>query len=271
MTRNGGRWVEVADGVLVRRYATLDLSLGLVVGGERCLVVDTGSDEVQGAELAAAVREVTPLPWTAVITHAHWDHFLGTARFTPCPVWAYERCREEITESGEKQRAESVRHYREQGRTELAQRLAEATLVPPDRSFTDRVELDLGDRRVVLLHPGRGHTDGDTVVHVPDAEVVFAGDLVEQGAPPAIGQDAYPLEWPDTLDVLLRLEPRVVVPGHGDPVDRAFARTQRDELARLAELLRAVRAGELAVAEALRRSPYPEEISGPVFAGRVAG
>ncbi|GAA0939763.1 hypothetical protein [Virgisporangium aurantiacum] len=57
-----GRWIEAADGVLVRRYQELDLSVGLVVGGESCLVVDTGGDAGQGAE-PAAVREVTPLPW----------------------------------------------------------------------------------------------------------------------------------------------------------------------------------------------------------------
>ncbi|WP_291414336.1 MBL fold metallo-hydrolase [Actinophytocola sp.] len=227
-----GRWVEVASGVFAGRYAELDQTLGLVVGSARCLVVDSGTDEVHGAELAAAVRERTALPWELVITHAHFDHFFGTAAFLPCPVWAHERCREVIETDGDEQRRDWAARYRDKGEPELAHRLEAAALVVPDRVFTDRVELDLGERMVELVHPGLGHTDHDVIVHVPDAGVVFAGDLVEQGAPPHAGPDAVPGQWPSTLDAVLRLGARVIVPGHGEPVDAAFVRAQRDELAR---------------------------------------
>jgi glyoxylase-like metal-dependent hydrolase (beta-lactamase superfamily II) len=90
--------------------------------------------------------------------------------------------------------------------------------------------LDLGGRAVRAFHPGRGHTGGDLVVHVPDAGVVFAGDLVEQGGPPQLGSDAYPGEWPTTSDSLLALHPTVIVPGHGEPVEPEFVRTQQSEL-----------------------------------------
>src|SRR5687768_15478069 len=90
------RWIDLAEGVYARRYAELDQTLGLVVGASRCLVVDTGTDEERGAEFAAAVREITPLPWTVVITHAHWDHYLGTRPFLPAPVFAHPRGREVI-------------------------------------------------------------------------------------------------------------------------------------------------------------------------------
>ncbi|MCP2259720.1 Glyoxylase, beta-lactamase superfamily II [Streptoalloteichus tenebrarius] len=260
-----GRWVEVADGVFARRYVELDQTLGLVVGGERCLVVDTGGNDPQGEELAAAVREVTPLPWSVVVTHAHWDHFFGTAAFGPCDVWAHPRCQEAMANSAEAQRADWARRYQDEGRSELADALLSATLVLPDREVTSRVDLDLGGRTVTLLHPGRGHTDNDVVVHVPDVAAVFAGDLVEQGAPPSIGEDAYPLEWPSALDAVLAMDPVVVLPGHGEPVDRAFTEAQRDELAALADLLRAVRAGELSLDAALRRSPYPDDVTRPVL------
>ena len=52
--------------------------------------------------------------------------------------------------------------------------------------------LDLGDRVVELIHPGRGHTAGDLVVRVPDADVMVAGDLVEESDPPFIGDDSLP-------------------------------------------------------------------------------
>jgi glyoxylase-like metal-dependent hydrolase (beta-lactamase superfamily II) len=103
------------------------------------------------------------------------------------------------------------------------------------------------------------------VVHLPDEGVLFAGDLVEQGAPPAIGRDAYPLDWPSTMDALLALGPKVIVPGHGETVDPAFVTGQRDELAAVAALYRAVRAGELSVEDAVARSPYPESYTRPAF------
>jgi glyoxylase-like metal-dependent hydrolase (beta-lactamase superfamily II) len=250
-----GRWVEVADGVFARRYRELDLTVGLVLGAEQALVVDTRGDERQGAELAAAVRAVTPLPLQVAITHAHFDHCFGTAAFAPAAVHALPRCVQVIAATAAAQRAEWAARYRDEGDHATADALAATD--PPLPAGTAPTALDLGGRRADLRHLGRGHTDHDLVVHVPDAGVVFAGDLVEQGAPPDLGDAAVP-EWPRTLDALLRLAPDVVVPGHGNPVDTAFVAAQRDELDRVAVLYAAVARGELDPAEAQRRSPYPD-------------
>lgn len=219
----------MADRVFARRHTALDQTLGLIVGAEGCLVVDSGTDEVHGAEWLAAIREVTPLPWTLLITHAHWDHFFGSAVFTPCPIWSHPQCANEIASNAEEHRARGLRNYPDQ--PELAERMRTARVVVPGEHVDIRTSVELGGRAVTLLHPGRGHTGGDVVAYVPDTRTLFAGDLVEEGAPPAVGPDAYPSEWPSTLDVLLALEPELIVPGHGNPVDRAFVANQRDELA----------------------------------------
>jgi glyoxylase-like metal-dependent hydrolase (beta-lactamase superfamily II) len=250
-----GRWVEVGDGVLARRYTELDLTVGLVLGAERALVVDTRGDARQGAELAAAVRELTPLPLTVAITHAHFDHCFGTAAFAPAPVHALPRCRTVLAATAAAQRTRWAAYYRDHDDPRTADALAATEPPLPDADAP--APLDLGGRRVELLHLGRGHTDHDLVVAVPDAGVVFAGDLVEQGAPPDL-EDAVLPEWPTTLDALLALRPRTVVPGHGDPVDAAFVAGQRAELAEVAALHAAVAAGTLSGAEATRRSPYPD-------------
>lgn len=254
------RWIEAADGVLVRRYHELDLSVGLVVGGESCLVVDTGGDAGQGVELAAAVREVTPLPWQVVLTHSHFDHSFGTEAFAPCAVWAHRRCHADLVATGEQQREKWARRYRERGEVEVGDRIAAVRLVLPDHLVDDRAELDLGGRRVDLRHFGPAHSDHDLVVHVPDAGAVFAGDLVEHGAPPQFG-DAFPQGWPAALDGILALDAPIILPGHGDPVDRDFVRVQRAELALVAKLCREVDAGTLNVQQAVARSPYPEEFT----------
>jgi glyoxylase-like metal-dependent hydrolase (beta-lactamase superfamily II) len=249
-----GRWIEVGDGVLARRYAELDLTVGLVLGAERALVIDTRGDARQGAELAAAVRAMTRLPLAVAITHAHFDHCFGTAAFAPAPVYALPRCRAVLAATAADQRSRWAAYYRDRGDASTADALAATEPPLPDADAP--ATLDLGGRSADLLYLGRGHTDHDLVVAVPDTGVVFAGDLVEQGAPPDL-EDAVVPEWPTTLDALLALEPRTVVPGHGDPVDPAFVSAQRAELAEVAALHAAVAEGSLSAAEAARRSPYP--------------
>ncbi|MGH3672025.1 MAG: MBL fold metallo-hydrolase [Pseudonocardiaceae bacterium] len=245
-------WVEVGEGVLVRRYAELDLTVGLVIGNHGCLVVDTRSNPAQGAELHAAIRGLTSLPCTVVLTHAHFDHCLGTAAFLPAAVWAHPRCRDDLARGGAAQHGEALAWSRAQGVT-----LDPVLVSPvvPDHLVARSVAVDLGDRQVFLVHPGRGHTDHDVAVWCPDAEVLFAGDLVEQGADPDF-TDAYPLDWPTAVGELLRLGPRVVIPGHGEPVDATFVTAQRDALVTLAGLCHTVLAGAHTVMDALTASPF---------------
>lgn len=226
-------WREVGDGVFVRRHASLDLNVGLVVGDGQCLVVDTRCSEFEGRDLVEAVRRVTAAPWSVATTHAHFDHCFGTAAFTPTSVWGQVRCASAIATKGADDRLRFATLYDEDGQAEIAQQIRDTPLVVPDRLVEHGKLLDVGGRGVELRHLGRGHTDHDLVVVIPDAGVVLAGDLVEEGAPPQFG-DAYPLDWPATLDALLKAtDAAVVVPGHGDVVDRRFVEAQRSLLAEL--------------------------------------
>lgn len=225
------RWTEVAAGVLVRRHAELDLSTGLVLGDGHCLVIDTRGDAVQGAELAAAVREVTPDPWTVVLTHGHFDHCFGISAFTPCAIWAHHGFPAYLARTAEAQRHQWSTYYRGLGRRDVADALVAATEARPDKLVIQTAGLDIGGRRVMLHHFGHAHTDHDLVVQVPDSDLIFAGDLVEQGAAPSVDEDSDPGNWPVALDLLLALEPKLVVPGHGEPVDADFVARQRRELA----------------------------------------
>ena len=160
-----GRWTEVGDGVLARRHRELDLTTGLVLGTDAALVVDTRGDARQGAELAAAVRAVTALPLTVVVTHAHVDHCFGTAAFLPCPVFAHPRSRATLAATAEAQRTDWAVYYRDRGDPGTAAELAATDPPLPDHRVDQEVALDLGGRTVVLRHPGLGHTDHDVVVH----------------------------------------------------------------------------------------------------------
>ncbi|MGY1607713.1 MBL fold metallo-hydrolase [Geodermatophilus sp. SYSU D00700] len=238
---------EVAAGVFVRRHASLDLNCGLVVGDGACLVVDTRSSPAEAADLAAAVRRVTPHPWTVVNTHAHHDHCFGNAAFRPATVWGSRGCAADLLATGEGQRAARVAELLADGDVAAAEQVRQAPLDPPDALVDDVAVLDVGGVEVVLRFLGRGHTGHDLVVEVEDG-TVFAGDLVEEGAPPAF-EDSFPAEWPATLGRLHALARGAVVPGHGAVVDAAFVGAQREELL---AVLAAVRSGRL------DRGPYDE-------------
>jgi glyoxylase-like metal-dependent hydrolase (beta-lactamase superfamily II) len=249
-------WTEVADGVLVRRHESMDLNVTLVVGDGACLVVDTRANAAEGAELAAAVRTVTAHPWVVVNTHFHFDHAFGNASFRPARFWGHRRCAEVLAgPEGVEMRARIAGRYRRAGREEDARAIEAVELVAPDGVFDDRASLDVGGRPVELRYLGRGHTDSDLVVRLPDAGLLLAGDLVEEGAPPQFG-DGFPLDWPATVDALLELVEGPVVPGHGAVVDREFVRGQRAELARLAEVARAGHGEGRPAADAARDLPY---------------
>jgi glyoxylase-like metal-dependent hydrolase (beta-lactamase superfamily II) len=140
-------------------------------------------------------------------------------------------------------------------------------IMPATDTFSSARVVDLGDRQVELVHPGRGHTGGDAVVRVPDADVLLSGDLVEESAVrngvPGFGADCFPLEWPLTLDLVVSLlsADTVVVPGHGRPVGRDFVQEQRSAIGIVAETIRDLATRGVPEQEALAGAewPYPTE------------
>jgi glyoxylase-like metal-dependent hydrolase (beta-lactamase superfamily II) len=248
------RWIEVGDRVWVRRCERLDLSMGLVVGERGCLVIDTGVDADHGYEFATAVRELTDLPWQIAYTHDHFDHWFGTAAFGESAVWAVGDGASYVA-SGGFQRERWAAKYRRDGDEEAARRIGRTRMVPPNCRVDGAVPVDLGGRTVVLRKVGMGHTDNDMVVEVPDAKVLFAGDLLEHGAPPQFG-DAFPYHWPQALEYLLSWRPGTVVPGHGEPADWWWARAQTRDLAEVARLCGEVASGLVTAEEAEDHSPF---------------
>lgn len=139
----------------------------------------------------------------------------------------------------------------------------EVVITPPDHTFRSEATLSFGGRSVRFRHLGLGHTDNDIVVLA--AGVVFAGDLIEEGAPPAF-QDSFPLEWPATVTALLELATGPIVPGHGRVVDRDFAAAQRDELVEVRRLAQERNLDAMTPADAAAAGgPYPTEVLLPAF------
>ncbi len=249
-------WTEVGNGVFARRYAFYDQNIVVVMGDDGVLVVDTRLTNRQADEILTDLRELTPLPVRAVVnTHGHSDHTFGNARFRPAPIWGHVRCAAMVRDTGDRQRARTAAAI-----PDVAADLAEVVFDPPDRLFDGEavVPFEAGGRLVELRYLGRGHTDNDIVVLIPDADVLLAGDLLENGATPFFG-DGFPLDWPATAERLVELVTGAVVPGHGDVGDRGFAVRQMVEFRAIAELATLVHDGVLDLDAAVLRTPYPAD------------
>jgi glyoxylase-like metal-dependent hydrolase (beta-lactamase superfamily II) len=250
-------WTEIGDRVHVRRYAFYDQNIVAVRGDDGFLIVDTRVSHRQADEILSDLRELGTEPVRAVInTHGHNDHAFGNHRFRPAPIWGHARCAAMVRDTGPAQLAAVAAAI-----PSLADELAEVVLDPPDRIFdgdSTVVEFDAGGRTIELRHLGRGHTDNDVVVRISDADVLLAGDLVENGAPPYFG-DGYPLDWPSTLERMIELVTGAVVPGHGDVGDQAFVVRSMVEIRAIAELAGLVHDGTLDLDAAVLRTPYPAD------------
>jgi glyoxylase-like metal-dependent hydrolase (beta-lactamase superfamily II) len=244
-------WQEVGDRVWVRRYEALDQTIGAIGGDAGLAVIDTRANHRLADELRDDLRQLPGELAAVVNTHGHWDHAFGNARFAHLPIWGHVRCAGFMAKTGEAARARLIESYPED-----ADAFRDVVLTPPTESFEEGASLDLGGRTLDLHYLGRGHTDNDIVAVVPDASVLFAGDLLENAPAPAFG-DSFPISWPETGLALLALVGGTVVPGHGDPFDRDFAKRQVAELAELAELARGAVSGAIGLEEAVRRSPFP--------------
>jgi glyoxylase-like metal-dependent hydrolase (beta-lactamase superfamily II) len=255
---------EVADRIWVARYDWFDVNVTLIGGDRGLLAVDTHASARAARAVIEDVRRLGVGEVVGVVnTHEHFDHTFGNAEFRTAygaiPIHAHETAAEQTVAAGDRIKELYAADPDDPHRDEVL----ETAVVPADHPFSSAVALDLGDRWVELVHPGRGHTAGDLVVRVPDADLLLAGDLVEESGPPGLGDDSYPLEWPLSLDILLGLTTAesVVVPGHGAPVDRDFVEEQRNTIGIVAETIRDLATRGVPVTQALEAGewPYPRE------------
>jgi cyclase len=224
----------IADGVWA--YLQPDGGWGLsnagLIGdgdGDGSLLVDTLFDLALTSEMLDSLRRATPAAekiTTVVNTHANGDHCYGNALVFGADIVASAASATEMAELPPSLLAEFMRAAPDMGDTGAflldifgAYRFDGIELIAPTRTFTGEIDLKVGERVVRLIEVGPAHTGGDVIVHVPDAGVVFTGDIVFRGGHPIVW--AGPVaNWIAACDRLLGLEGvDTVVPGHGPVSD----------------------------------------------------
>jgi len=212
---------------------------GLVCDGEESLLVDTLYDlpltqRMLDSMVAAApaARQID----TLVNTHANGDHCYGNELVGDARIIASTASAEEMSTVTPTIMAALLKGADELGEAGKFLRHAFGafefdgiTLTPPTQTFDGRLDLQVGDRTVELLEVGPAHTRGDVLIHVPDAGVIFTGDILFIEGTPIMWEGPV-ANWIAACEKIVALNPAVVVPGHGPLTDTKGALAVRDYL-----------------------------------------
>lgn len=261
---------ELADGIwgYISRH---DPNCGFVVGPDHVVAIDTRPTPRMARDFLADIATVTNKPVRAIVlTHYHAVRVMGASAFPDVQAIIASRGTDTwIQDRGQADFDSEVGRF-----PRLFAGVEEVPgLTIPTIVFERELTLRLGTRELRLINLGRGHSMGDTVCWIPDAGVLFAGDVVENRCGVYAG-DAYLQDWIGTLEAVRRLQPRVLVPGRGAVPNTPAGCEEAIRLTQafLTTLLGAVREG-LAAGESLRgcferadRAMTPRFGDWPVFA-----
>lgn len=212
-------WAFTAEG---------DPNSGVIIGDESVMIVEAQATPRLANKVIEQVRKVTDKPIShVVLTHYHAVRVLGASAYGADQIIMGEAARGMVMERGQEDWDSEFQRF---------PRLFEGHesipgLTYPTTTFNDRMTVHLGNRRVDLMHLGRAHTAGDIVIHVPDENVMFTGDIVEDHSACYCG-DGHFAEWGTTLDAIKAYDVNSIAPGRGgaligkEAVNRAIESTR---------------------------------------------
>jgi len=198
-----GLWAFTAEG---------DPNSGVIIGDDSVMIVEAQATPRLANKVIEKVREVTDKPITHLaLTHYHAVRVLGAAAYGADQVIMSDMARAMVVERGQEDWDSEFQRF---------PRLFEGHesipgLTWPTTTFNDTMTVYLGNRRVDLMHLGRAHTAGDIVIHVPDENVMFTGDIVEYHSACYCG-DGHFSDWGETLDEIKWFDVDAIAPGRGD-------------------------------------------------------
>ncbi|MBI5848869.1 MAG: MBL fold metallo-hydrolase [Nitrospirae bacterium] len=216
-TRNPGL-TKIAEGI----YSYIDAknpapsssfgaNAGIIIGKDGIVVVDTLISSKEAQRFIRDIRAVSDKPIKYVVnTHEHLDHSLGNADFIR--LGAVVVSHTNGRKNAEAAAATILLKAKSYGLTD--ELLAGTTVAMASLTFNNRMEIDLGDRKVELIFTGASHTDGSLLMYVPDTKTLFAGDILFTDVHPYMG-DGQIKGWTGVLDDISAMDVVSIIPGHG--------------------------------------------------------
>ena len=211
MTEKEISFVEVGEG-LWAFTAEGDPNSGVIIGDESVMIVEAQATPRFAHKVIEKVRSVTDKPIShLVLTHYHAVRVLGASAYGAPEIIMSDAARSMVVERGQEDWDSEFQRF---------PRLFEGHesipgLTYPTTTFSESMTVYLGKRRVDIMHLGRAHTAGDAVVHVPDQNVMFTGDIVEYHSACYCG-DGHFADWGNTLDNIAWFDVDAIAPGRGD-------------------------------------------------------
>ncbi|AUH34581.1 MBL fold metallo-hydrolase [Paracoccus tegillarcae] len=204
-------FTQVGEG-LYAFTAEGDPNTGVIIGDDSVMIVEAQATPRLARKVIDCVRGVTDKPIShLVLTHYHAVRVLGASAYGAREVIMSDTAAAMVEERGQEDWDSEFGRFPRlfQGHEEIP------GLTRPTTTFSDRMTVYLGRRRVDIMHLGRAHTAGDAVVWVPDQEVMFTGDIVEYHSACYCG-DGHFGDWSETLANIAAYEPKSIAPGRGD-------------------------------------------------------
>ncbi|PSL22312.1 MBL fold metallo-hydrolase [Shimia abyssi] len=202
---------EIGNG-LYAFTAEGDPNSGVIIGDDSVMIVEAQATPRLAQKVIDCVRSVTDKPIThVVLTHYHAVRVLGASAFNAQQVIMSSAAYNMVLERGQEDWDSEFQRF---------PRLFEGHesipgLTMPTTTFSDQMTVFLGNRRVDIKQIGRAHTAGDAVIHVPDQNVMFTGDIVEYHSACYCG-DGHFADWGNTLDAIKAYDVDAIAPGRGD-------------------------------------------------------
>ncbi len=204
-----------------------DPNSGIIIGDESVMVIDAQATPTLARQVIEKVRSVTDKPIShLVLSHYHAVRVLGASEYKANNIIMSSKARSMVLERGQEDWDSEFDRFPRlfKGHQEIP------GLTWPTTTFENKMSVFLGKRRIDLYFLGRAHTAGDIVIHVPDSNVLFTGDIVEYKSACYCG-DAHLQDWPATLNNIAKFQAVSLVPGRGDAltdarkIDEAIALT----------------------------------------------
>ncbi|MCA3447359.1 MAG: MBL fold metallo-hydrolase [Rhodobacter sp.] len=206
-------FVEIGEG-LYAFTAEGDPNSGVIIGDDSVMVVEAQATPRLARKVIDCIRGVTDKPIShVVLTHYHAVRVLGASAFNAPQIIMSEAARSMVAERGQEDWDSEFQRF---PRLFLGHESIPG-LTWPTTTFNGKMTVWLGKRRVDILQPGRAHTAGDAVIHVPDANVMFTGDIVEAHSACYCG-DGHFADWGNTLEAIRAFDLDAIAPGRGDAV-----------------------------------------------------